>query len=390
MAIVPCNHDMFRRTSPVIYASFFVFIAVFTIFDVTNVSLFFIPEISYKTNEIVDNEREQLHNFALNCLNNSQSIYGFENVPIILNDTARQLHFEWILNKTSIYRGYPSHCWAGYCGPWIEELWISRFGSSNLSNFGPYIPLFIDWLNIWKKLNSPRKYRQVISGVFSLLSKDYIYITVVQSSFGIEGMHSKLIGVPPNLLILNPAGKGHVPIPHLMKEKPIMPEPSPKIKVIFGGNEKAHKSRLKSIRDFKLYFGPNFQSGKWNNWENEFLSSEFVLSPRGYGRAAFRTFEALQMGMIPIVTYDDYLWIPYKNSINWSKIAVIGNVTYSNETISYIESISRQEQHEMRKNILSLRESHFTYDGLMNQIANFMTSGYKKSDLRCDRYFVYE
>ena len=55
----------------------------------------------------------------------------------------------WLQNSSK----HASHKYGGYGGPWIENLWIQHFqptadAATKLSHvFGPYIPLFIPWVD---------------------------------------------------------------------------------------------------------------------------------------------------------------------------------------------------------------------------------------------------
>jgi hypothetical protein len=52
-------------------------------------------------------------------------------------------HYEELLDVTQPFRVQPFHDYAGYAGPWIENHWIFTFMGKPLSDFGPYIPLFV-------------------------------------------------------------------------------------------------------------------------------------------------------------------------------------------------------------------------------------------------------
>ena len=52
-------------------------------------------------------------------------------------------HYEQLLDLTQPFRVQPFHDYAGYAGPWIENHWIFNFMGKPLSDFGPYIPLFV-------------------------------------------------------------------------------------------------------------------------------------------------------------------------------------------------------------------------------------------------------
>jgi len=54
--------------------------------------------------------------------------------------------------------------------------------------------------------------------------------------------------------------------------------------------------------------------------------SRFALSPRGYGRNSFRFFEAYLLGAIPVYVWDDEMWLPFQDKIDYTKIAVVINV----------------------------------------------------------------
>ena len=102
------------------------------------------------------------------------------------------------------------HRAAGYHGPWIENHWITHFQhtllehSSHNNNknkkknnnntttlseiFGPYIPLFIPWTDIWVQ----NRHHYPKAFVHALLEKDFfrndvLYITVNQNDAGFPG-----------------------------------------------------------------------------------------------------------------------------------------------------------------------------------------------------------
>ena len=166
-------------------------------------------KIFNSTNEFEDKYRE-LHNLGLTCLNQSNSPYGYHNIPF---HTIKERNDEYlrILKLTEDARKYPTHSWLGYNGPWIEDVWISTFCcNKDITEFGPYIPVFVPWVNIYKK--EKYQYQELVKPYLEMLKPDFLYITVAHSDYGIEGCVSTWDVVPPNLLIISPSGKGHIPI----------------------------------------------------------------------------------------------------------------------------------------------------------------------------------
>ena len=93
----------------------------------------------------------QLHDLGLSCLKQSNSTYGYHDIPYHTRE-ERNIEYRRILNLTVESRKYPTHSWLGFDGPWIEDIWISTFCcTKDISEFGPYIPVFVPWLNIYKK-----------------------------------------------------------------------------------------------------------------------------------------------------------------------------------------------------------------------------------------------
>ena len=74
-----------------------------------------------------------------------------------------------------------NHC----SGPWIENQWISTFCCDKpLSVFGPFIPLFIQWVDIGSL--SSQLYQHLHQILKSTLRPDVLYISVSQHDQGIS------------------------------------------------------------------------------------------------------------------------------------------------------------------------------------------------------------
>lgn len=90
-----------------------------------------------------------------------------------------------------IRREIPIHTYNGYNGPWIENLFISRFVDKPLSYFGGLIPIFVQFVDIhildrFNKTNAKvPKYNQMVESLVSILRKDCIYLAVSQDDQGL-------------------------------------------------------------------------------------------------------------------------------------------------------------------------------------------------------------
>jgi len=67
------------------------------------------------------------------------------NSHVIKYPKDAEKHYKELLKATERFRGFHSHIWAGYGGPWIENYFIATFQNKDLSFFGGLIPLFIQW-----------------------------------------------------------------------------------------------------------------------------------------------------------------------------------------------------------------------------------------------------
>lgn len=292
----------------------------------------------------------------------------------------------------TVMNNTPYHCYAKYCGPWIENFWIEIFGKNITSDdyclsetFGPYIPLFFPWTDFWIA-NGSIKYNEVLNDILEILRPDVAYITVSQNDEGLMLKDRNMTEIKvDNILVLSGGGYGHVPIPLLIREQPLQEKPVTNRShlVSYVGSLKHAPGRMRRKMhqilnrflppgDYKYYSG--------SNWTNVMRDSYLSLAPRGFGRTAFHLVEILQMGLIPIYVYDFLPWVPYRNLYE-SKLGYVVSISeLANFATTTLKNSSLYELRTMEDQILSYRESHFTVPGIMNQIRLFMQGG---GDLEC-------
>lgn len=288
-------------------------------------------------------------------------------------------------------------CYAGYCGPWIENDWISHFNETwtaagpdaKLSTvFGPYLPIFYAWSDMLRKNGGTN------GGVWTVLQevlrKDVAYITVSQASSGLlESEENTDLKQYPNLMVLNGGGYGHVPVPLLLKQREEIEVPMSARKhwMSFMGATNWDSNgpgglRTKMIDAITPHADETHkvEFGQGSNWPDVIAHSQFSLCPRGFGRTSFRLTETVQMGRIPIYVYSDVAWVPYADMFEqFGYMSQVGKVADLAKKLK--TEISKHQIRDMEKVLEEIAPTHFTMPGVMNQISGFMTS--QKSDLRC-------
>jgi hypothetical protein len=286
----------------------------------------------------------------------------------------------------------PVYSCNGYHGPWFEDLWINLQDSSDHA-FGLFIPIFLPWLQLWllecRHRGAPVVYWTVLNKLFRRMSPNFLYVTVVQNADGLQGRESKF-RIPSNIFILSQGGKGHIPI--LQFRGLMVPDESfgrCEYDAVFAGIVDFRRScRAEMVRDAQLVL-PNTSliSEPVDNWTDLYRASKTVLCPRGYGRTSFRLSEVLQMGLIPIYIYNDFPWVAYYDSVNWSSFGYIVQVDKLAELLREVhEKLTREKVSRMRERVRSLYHTHWTPEASLGQIFNLLNYGFGRSDLRCGHY----
>lgn len=301
----------------------------------------------------------------------------------------RKKHSQWINNE--IRKIFPNnlskHCWFGFCGPWIEDIW-EFMEKEDFKIFGPFIPLFIPWTRMWK-IKNIKIYLDWRTRIFNLLKKDYFYITICTNSHGIEGRDERKKVIPDNLLIIAGGGKGHIPTLIFMRESNPANFPinnTYEYDLMFAG-KLTHRVRDKMVKFYSKKLRSKFIfHKKYINWRIEYNKAKFILAPRGFGRNSFRLGEVLQSGHVPIYVYNDIIWLPYYDSINWSSFSIVTHYSRLSQTLDRIKNTPPLEIARMRKRIIELYNSHFTVNATFNHIRRFLLGGFLESDLRCAKY----
>lgn len=115
-------------------------------------------------------------------------------------------------------------------------------------------------------------------------------------------------------------------------------------------------------------------------------SSAFVLTPRGQARNSYFVWETLQMGLLPVYVWDDHEWLPYKGSpAEFDSYGFSVRLGSFKQRAKHIWRVASHpaELTRRRRRVLSLRRSHFTFEGVIELIELLLANGTAASDLRC-------
>lgn len=269
---------------------------------------------------------------------------------------------------------YPPH--QGY-NPMIEERAFSFFSTKqNIETDYIYIP--IQWTS-WH-INPGGEFgknTQPLIDFCNQLTKKYPtekFFTVVQYDGGtlIPIDNCKIFASSGNFL--SSVGKNSVyePIPLLCNPHQGRPKEIREYKVGYIGRD-THPIRrrmcelLSNLKDYKLVI--NSGNNKTQSFRDILYNSVFALSPRGFGPASFRMYEAIQMQCIPIYI-SDVFWLPFTNDIEWDKMCLL---IREDEIETIPERVDALLQSGEYQNMIDygqeMYEKHLTWDGCLNTIS---------------------
>eukprot|EP00438_Fugacium_kawagutii_P033814 Skav235823 [mRNA] locus=scaffold1931:25853:27147:- [translate_table: standard] len=184
----------------------------------------------------------------------------------------------------------------------------------------------------------------------SKMRPNVLYITVSQHDLGVyKGAKGSTFPQMRNLFVLSSGGYGHVALPLLKQpEKPLVEAPS------------AH------------VFSEILRVLHRKDWKDILQNSTLAFSPRGFGRSSFRTIELLQMGRVPVYLYDDIPWLFYPELWEKEIVGFQSQIKDLQKKLDHIAELGPDHLKNMENRILSMRQSHFSYEGVINQISRWV------------------
>jgi hypothetical protein len=270
-----------------------------------------------------------------------------------------------------------------------EDVWAAE-RHRPMADFGPFVPVFAPFTRMfWQGGERSRPFRDFCGKVLAQLQPEYLYVTLIVQSKGIQGTDDPAHFVPRNLFILSPGGCGHIPM--LLWSTVYKPEDFPiassyRYDCVFMGVTWTSWVRRIGAHVITTGLGDRAFVGTAPDWRNVYASSKFILVPRGGGRNSYRLAEVLQMGMVPVCVYDDFPWLPYYDSINWSGFAIVVRYDGLRAVVPIMQNETVEEVGRMRRRIRELYDSHFSVAGMFRQVFSLLRFGFARSDLRCAPY----
>jgi hypothetical protein len=264
--------------------------------------------------------------------------------------------------------------------PMIEERAYSFFTTEkNLESNYIYIP--IQWTS-WH-INPGGEYGQNTQPLIDYCKQlvenhpDEKFFTVVQYDGGTLVPIDNCTIFASSGDFSSPLGKNSLyePIPLLCDPHDGVPNEVREYKVGYAGRD-THPIRVKMkqlLENIPQYtFACNIDYNQTQVFRNVLYNSVFALSPRGFGPASFRMYEAIQMQCIPIYI-SDVFWLPFTNEIEWDKMCLLIKEdeieTIPEKVDALLESGEYQNMIDYGQDVY---EKYLTWDGCLNTIAKMI------------------
>lgn len=241
--------------------------------------------------------------------------------PIPYNEWLH--HMDAVLDATADLRGLPSGSYAGYAGPWIEEIFANATRRP-LHSWYPLVPLFAEWTNVCcsQSLAAISRSNEVHKLFQQHLRNDVIYVAVTQHDMGAPGPWLLNFTLYRNTFIFSGGGWGNVPIPLIAGRTPRIPLEARRdrhivasfIGKLYHGREQIPDILRNSTLPQEMW---RVATGEFNSLS---ASSIFALCPRGLGRSSYRLTQSIQAGVIPVYVNTNVgdeagMWVPYKDPL---------------------------------------------------------------------------
>lgn len=261
------------------------------------------------------------------------------------------------------YPTYPPY----HKGLYLEDYFIKWFFDNNIKSSRYFIP--VSWTTCYVD-----NCHTGIQEILNTLDKTKSYFTVAQHD---DAIREKL---PDNTISFNAGGNGGgIPIPLICSPITNIPELERDIFCSFVGSI-THP--IRNLMCQNLYKNPKY-SILAKNWTSSVAESElekfisitsrslFSLCPRGYGKSSFRLYEAIQLGSIPVIIYDED-WFPFSDELNWSDFSVRIKVDNLDKIDEILSSYDFTEIKQLQENLYKIWTDNFTMSSVCKKILSFV------------------
>jgi hypothetical protein len=269
-------------------------------------------------------------------------------------------------------------------GLYLEEYFKKYVIENNPPMTIKYIP--VTWTNFQiERVFSYRRIRIKMQNTLNEWVKNNPsetgYFTVVQHDDG------PMLRLPQNTIVYG-ACSGNVPIPLVYQDTNNTLTSFPQKTFLekrtlcsFVGNITSNsvKPNVREIMFEKFIKNDKFimiNSGGWvvnvnsslqEVFINTTIDSKFALAPRGYGRSSFRFFEIFQLGTIPVYIWNDVNWLPFQDTIDYSRLCVSIHISKIDELEQILSHIDESQYNNMLEYYSEIKHL-FTVEGMTEQI----------------------
>jgi len=197
-----------------------------------------------------------------------------------------------------------------------------------------------------------------------LLPRDKKYFTISQYDDSV-GVDFKDLDV----LVFNMSKNGGYPIPLLCQPNSFRSNSQKNIFASFiGKHTHPIREHIFSLRGKDGYYITD-KDTNINEYCEMLANSFFALSPRGYGLASFRCYEAMQYNTIPVYISDEHI-LPY--NLDFNEFGVLIQEKDAHRIDEILSLVTPQQIVQKQDKLKELYESHFTYQGCFNQIVKVL------------------
>jgi hypothetical protein len=270
----------------------------------------------------------------------------------------------------------------------MEEYFIQKMKTNTVNLNRVYIPAV--WTNFQIKPWFGQKKEEMQRALDDWCKdnpSEHGYFTVVQHDDG------PALRLPLNTVVFG-ACSGDIPIPLIYQDtnNTLISIPQKRFKeksklCSFVGNITSNhvQPNVRHVMFERLKVNPLFtmiHSGGWTPNVNKHLQevfiettvdSKFALAPRGYGRSSFRFFECFQLGTIPVYIWNDICWLPFMDTIDYSKLCIYIHINEIGSLESKLLNIDEDQYNSMFAYYEEVKHL-FELDGMSNHIISKVSS----------------
>lgn len=270
----------------------------------------------------------------------------------------------------------------GHGGPWLENYFYIHWclKKKEMRTLGwKYIPIY--WSDYYVQYHHDREKARsrIREWLLPNIKTGEKYFTIVRHDEGIG------FELPDNIVVFGAGGVGDIPVP-LSKPEWLNRNRTRDIRMSFMGRI-AGASNLTGVRE-KMYEllkddkDCHFGIGTFFEFKDIVERSVFSLCPRGYGRTSYRLYESMEAGSIPIYIWDDVEWLPYKELLDWDKIAISINISNLEKLPHLLEEYDDIRVKNMRQEIEKVYPEYFSNQGVAERITDMLKECTSPEDIR--------